>query len=71
MYLLALFQVSGLLRVSPAGSGKTSKIKLSGPAKASGLSKRSSQKKVGVNDENKPGLQVTISDLWKNFGFKK
>ncbi|KAK1170989.1 exonuclease 1-like [Acipenser oxyrinchus oxyrinchus] len=65
-------KVSGLLRDSPAGSEKTSKIKLSGPAKASGLSKRSSQKKkVGVNDENKPGLQVTISDLWKNFGFKK
>ncbi|MGH0161033.1 UNVERIFIED_CONTAM: hypothetical protein FKN15_040366 [Acipenser sinensis] len=65
-------RVSGLLRDSPAGSEKTSKIKLSGPAKASGLSKRSSQKKkVGVNDENRPGLQVTISDLWKNFGFKK
>ncbi|XP_041105234.1 exonuclease 1-like [Polyodon spathula] len=62
-------KVSGLFRVSPAGSGK---IKLSGPAKASGLSKRSSQKKkVRVNDENKPGLQVTIHDLWKNFGFKK
>ncbi|MGH0141377.1 UNVERIFIED_CONTAM: hypothetical protein FKN15_073630 [Acipenser sinensis] len=66
------FIVSGLLRVSPAGSGKTSKIKLSGPAKASGLSKRSSQKKkVGVSDENQPALQVTIRDLWKNFGFKK
>ncbi|XP_033861414.2 exonuclease 1-like [Acipenser ruthenus] len=65
-------KVSGLLRVSPAGSGKTSKIKLSGPAKASGLSKRSSQKKkVGVSDENQPALQVTIRDLWKNFGFKK
>ncbi|MBN3285729.1 EXO1 Exonuclease, partial [Polyodon spathula] len=71
-YLLSLFQVSGLLRDSPSCSEKTSKIKLSGPANASGLSKRSSQKKKArVNDENKPGLQVTISDLWKNFRFKK
>ncbi|XP_041107822.1 exonuclease 1-like [Polyodon spathula] len=65
-------KVSGLLRDSPSCSEKTSKIKLSRPANASGLSKRSSQKKKArVNDENKPGLQVTISDLWKNFRFKK
>ncbi|XP_066553052.1 exonuclease 1 isoform X2 [Amia ocellicauda] len=66
-------KVSGLPRAGAGGGGLAGKIRPSAPARASGLSKKSSggKKKVGGNDENKPGLQATISDLWKNFGFKR
>ncbi|XP_048212852.1 exonuclease 1 isoform X1 [Perognathus longimembris pacificus] len=49
------------------------KIKPLVPARVSGLSKKpaSIQKRNHHNSENKPGLQIKISELWKNFGFKK
>ncbi|XP_069464243.1 exonuclease 1 [Ambystoma mexicanum] len=66
-------KVPGLHKSKSVGPGLTTKLKPLLPAKASGLSRKSlsAQKKNVRNNENKPGLQVTISDLWKQFGFKK
>ncbi|XP_043914341.1 exonuclease 1 [Protopterus annectens] len=67
-------KVLRLQRVSPGTPKQNTTFKLSGPAKASGLRKRSSssqKKKTTFNDENKPSGQVKINDLWKNFGFKR
>uniref|UniRef100_H3BBZ0 Exonuclease 1 n=1 Tax=Latimeria chalumnae TaxID=7897 RepID=H3BBZ0_LATCH len=57
---------SGVLR-------RNTKVKASGPVRVSGLSKKSAgvSKKAPPNDENKPGVQVKINEMWKNFGFKK
>lgn len=43
------------------------------PAKVSGLSKKLASAKKENHDsaENKTGQQVTITDLWKSFQFKK
>lgn len=51
----------------------TTKIKPLVRARVSGLSKKpaSTQKRKHPNAENKPGLQIKINELWKNFGFKK
>uniref|UniRef100_A0A8C9ZNX4 Exonuclease 1 n=1 Tax=Sander lucioperca TaxID=283035 RepID=A0A8C9ZNX4_SANLU len=52
----------------------TSKVPTLGPARASGLSRKSvgSARKTSLsNNENNPGAQATISSLWKNFSFKK
>lgn len=51
----------------------TTKIKPLVPARVSGLSKKpgSILKRKHHDAENKPGLQIKISELWKNFGFKK
>lgn len=69
MYL----QIPGLHKFSSVGSRIVSKVKPLMPAKVSGLSKKlpSVQKKNHCNAENKPGLQATISELWKNFQFKR
>nr|XP_033793140.1 exonuclease 1 [Geotrypetes seraphini]XP_033793141.1 exonuclease 1 [Geotrypetes seraphini]XP_033793142.1 exonuclease 1 [Geotrypetes seraphini] len=66
-------KVSGLHKSRSVGSGLMTKLKSMAPAKVSGLSKKltTTQKKNHQNNENSPGLQVTINDLWKNFGFKK
>nr|XP_015218223.1 PREDICTED: exonuclease 1 [Lepisosteus oculatus] len=58
-------KVSGLSRASAGGRGAAGKLRARAPARASGLRKRGS-----TNDENRPGLQATISDMWKNFGFR-
>ncbi|XP_067844387.1 exonuclease 1 [Heptranchias perlo] len=69
-------RVPGLHKLSPGSSRKSAKLKLPGPAKASGLNKRSlssgslQKKKSAPNNENKPEVQITIHDLWKKFGFK-
>ncbi|KAK7901729.1 hypothetical protein WMY93_018498 [Mugilogobius chulae] len=42
-----------------------------GPARVSGLKRKSGLTKPSVTNENSPGVQATISGLWKNFGFKK
>ncbi|KAM4861901.1 exonuclease 1 isoform 2-T5 [Thomomys bottae] len=65
-------KVPGLHKSSSTDSLAT-KIKPLVPARASGLSKKpaSIQKRNHHNSENKPGLQIKISELWKNFGFKK
>ncbi|XP_037667094.1 exonuclease 1 [Choloepus didactylus] len=65
-------KVPGLYKSSSADSLSTTKIKSLVPAKVSGLSKKpASIQKRNHNAENKPGLQIKINELWKNFGFKK
>ncbi|KAM5146784.1 exonuclease 1 isoform 1-T2 [Mantella aurantiaca] len=63
-------KVSGLLKSKSFDSRSGTKFKPMAPAKASGLSSRMPTK-AARNNENKPGLQATIGDLWKNFSFKK
>ncbi|XP_063287707.1 exonuclease 1 [Pelobates fuscus] len=63
-------KVSGLLKSKTTSSGFGKKVKPTAPAKASGLSSRG-RTKATHNNENKPALQATINDLWKNFSFKK
>eukprot|EP00062_Callorhinchus_milii_P013296 gi/632961244/ref/XP_007896648.1/ PREDICTED: exonuclease 1 [Callorhinchus milii] len=66
-------RVPGLCRLSRRSSTSSTKLKPMGSAKASGLSKKSiglQKNKSATNDENNPRVQVTIRDLWKNFGFK-
>ncbi|KAM4694106.1 exonuclease 1 [Discoglossus pictus] len=60
----------GLLKPKSTGSNLGTKVKQMVPAKASGLRSKGLKKATETN-ENKPGLQATINDLWKNFGFKK
>ncbi|XP_052056591.1 exonuclease 1 isoform X2 [Apodemus sylvaticus] len=71
--ILGQNKVPGLCRSSPMASFSTTKIKPLVPARVSGLSKKpgSVQKRKHRDAENKPGLQIKISELWKNFGFKK
>ncbi|KAI5102816.1 exonuclease 1 [Silurus meridionalis] len=64
-------KVSGLSRLRPSEQKKGSKICPSAPARASGLRKKAQGKKMAVSNENSPGLQATISGLWKNFSFNK
>ncbi|KAK2505561.1 hypothetical protein MC885_001065 [Smutsia gigantea] len=66
-------EVPGLHKSSSVDNLSTTKIKPLVPARVSGLSKKPSniQKRNHHNAENKPGLQIKINELWKNFGFKK
>ncbi|XP_053768917.1 exonuclease 1 isoform X2 [Desmodus rotundus] len=66
-------EVPGLYKSSSMDNLSTTKIKPLVPARASGLSKEpaSIQKRKHHNAENRPGLQIKINELWKNFGFKK
>ncbi|KAM9053266.1 LOW QUALITY PROTEIN: exonuclease 1-like [Megaptera novaeangliae] len=66
-------EVPGLYKSSSVDNLSTTKIKPSVPARASGLSKKPSsiRKRNHHNAENKPGLQIKINELWKNFVFKK
>ncbi|XP_045839524.1 exonuclease 1 isoform X2 [Meles meles] len=66
-------EVPGLYKSSSMDSLSTTKIKPLVPARVSGLSKKPSsiQKRNHHNAENRPGLQIKINELWKNFGFKK
>ncbi|XP_048699709.1 exonuclease 1 isoform X3 [Caretta caretta] len=66
-------KVPGLQRSNFVRSHVVTKLKPLMPAKVSGLSKKllSAEKKNHHNAENKPGLQVTIRDLWKNFQFRR
>lgn len=64
-------KVSGLSRISPSEQEKGSKIRPCAPARASGLRKKAPGKKMAVTNENSPGLQATISGLWKNFSFNR
>lgn len=68
-----ILQVPGLYKSSSLDSLFTTKIKPLVPARVSGLSKRPARvpKRKDDNAENRPGLQTKISELWKNFGFKK
>lgn len=66
-------KVPGLYKSSSMENLSTTKIKPLVRARVSGLSKKpaSIQKRKHPNAENKPGLQIKINELWKNFGFKK
>ncbi|KAL7383451.1 hypothetical protein ABVT39_011017 [Epinephelus coioides] len=67
-------KVSGLLKPQSSNQRHASKERVFGPARASGLRKKSlgfGKKTVSSNNENNPGVQATISSLWKNFSFKK
>ncbi|XP_008692927.1 exonuclease 1 [Ursus maritimus] len=66
-------KVPGLYKSSSVDNLSTTKIKPLVPARVSGLSKKPSgvQKRNHHNAENRPGLQIKINELWKNFGFKK
>ncbi|KAL0964402.1 hypothetical protein UPYG_G00323340 [Umbra pygmaea] len=70
---LVRIKVAGLPRMKPGNQGKGTKIRPSAPARASGLRKTPAGpgKKSSTNNENNPGLQATITGLWKNFSFKK
>ncbi|KAK5853531.1 hypothetical protein PBY51_014676 [Eleginops maclovinus] len=65
-------KVSGLLRLKPISQSPAATVRTLGPARASGLRRKpvGSGKKPS-NNENNPGVQATISNLWKNFSFKK
>ncbi|XP_044772360.1 exonuclease 1 isoform X2 [Neomonachus schauinslandi] len=66
-------KVPGLYKSSSVDNLSTTRIKPLVPARVSGLSKKPSsiQKRNHHNAENRPGLQIKINELWKNFGFKK
>ncbi|KAM9345078.1 exonuclease 1 [Symphorus nematophorus] len=66
--------VSGLSKPKPSSQGQAGKVRTLGPARASGLRKKSvgsGKKTSSTNNENNPGVQATISSLWKNFSFKR
>uniref|UniRef100_A0AAX7TB20 Exonuclease 1 n=1 Tax=Astatotilapia calliptera TaxID=8154 RepID=A0AAX7TB20_ASTCA len=68
------FQVSGLPKPKTSSQSQTARVQTLGPARVSGLRKRSlnlGKKFPSVNNENNPGVQATISSLWRNFSFKK
>ncbi|KAM6208304.1 exonuclease 1 isoform 3-T3 [Sarcoramphus papa] len=66
-------EVPGLHKSSCIGSRIVTKLKPLIPAKVSGLSRKLSpvQKRNHCDAENKLGLQATISELRKNFQFKR
>ncbi|XP_054568976.1 exonuclease 1 [Eptesicus fuscus] len=66
-------KVPGLYKSSSLDSLSTTRIKPLVPARVSGLSRRPArgQKRKHHNAENRPGMQIKINELWKNFGFKK
>ncbi|CAL8255565.1 unnamed protein product [Lota lota] len=72
--------VAGLPRSRPSNQGAVPPAKLHpvAPARASGLRRRPSgsqgppgKKPPTNNENNSPGVQATISNLWKNFSFKR
>ncbi|KAM7408102.1 hypothetical protein PAMA_001995 [Pampus argenteus] len=69
-----ILKVAGVLKPKSNNQGQATKVWALGPARASGLRKKSvhSVNKTSIpNNENNPGVQATISSLWKNFSFKK
>ncbi|XP_068424462.1 exonuclease 1 [Clinocottus analis] len=61
-------QGSGLSRPRSSGRAPAAPRRALGPARASGLRRTKSS---SSNSENNPGVQATISSLWKNFSFTK
>lgn len=67
-------KVSGLSRLKSSAGHQAAKTAALGPARASGLRKKagaSGKKCCSPTNENNPGVQATISSLWKNFSYKK
>uniref|UniRef100_A0A8C3ATC2 Exonuclease 1 n=1 Tax=Cyclopterus lumpus TaxID=8103 RepID=A0A8C3ATC2_CYCLU len=66
-------QVSGLSKPKSGRQAPAAPVRTLGPARASGLRRKSvasGKKTSSPNNENNPGVQATISSLWKNFSFK-
>ncbi|NWV00011.1 EXO1 Exonuclease, partial [Upupa epops] len=72
-HTINISQVPGLHKTTCLGSHIVTKLKPLIPAKVSGLSRKLSpvQKRNHCDAENKLGLQDTISELRKNFQFKR
>uniref|UniRef100_A0A3P9PZ75 Exonuclease 1 n=1 Tax=Poecilia reticulata TaxID=8081 RepID=A0A3P9PZ75_POERE len=67
-------KVSGLSKPKSSMQKQAVNMSTLGPARASGLRKKtagSGKKCSSANNENNPGVQATISSLWKNFSYKK
>ncbi|KAM4729368.1 exonuclease 1 isoform 2-T3 [Anableps anableps] len=67
-------KVSGLSKLKSSMQNQAGNTATLGPARASGLRKKaahSGKKCSSTNNENNPGVQATISSLWKNFSYKK
>ncbi|KAM9365246.1 exonuclease 1 [Pholidichthys leucotaenia] len=67
-------KVCGLSKLNARSQAHVEKVRSLGLARASGLRKRpvgSGKKLSSPNNENNPGVQATISSLWKNFSFRK
>ncbi|MEQ2215353.1 hypothetical protein XENOCAPTIV_000053, partial [Xenoophorus captivus] len=67
-------KVSGLSKLKSSIRNQAVNTPALGPAKASGLRKKavgSGKKGSSTNNENNPGVQATISSLWKNFSYKR
>ncbi|XP_034408456.1 exonuclease 1 [Cyclopterus lumpus] len=67
-------KVSGLSKPKSGRQAPAAPVRTLGPARASGLRRKSvasGKKTSSPNNENNPGVQATISSLWKNFSFKK
>ncbi|XP_054653705.1 exonuclease 1 isoform X2 [Dunckerocampus dactyliophorus] len=65
-------KVAGLPKPTLSRVLTDTSVHVLGPARASGLRKRSvGLEKKSSNNENNPGVQATISSLWKNYSFKK
>uniref|UniRef100_A0A8C6UG78 Exonuclease 1 n=1 Tax=Neogobius melanostomus TaxID=47308 RepID=A0A8C6UG78_9GOBI len=57
--------------LSRPNAAQTQKSRALGPARASGLKRKSSLTKPSLNNENHPGGQTTLSGLWKSFSFSR
>uniref|UniRef100_A0A3Q3ANL0 Exonuclease 1 n=1 Tax=Kryptolebias marmoratus TaxID=37003 RepID=A0A3Q3ANL0_KRYMA len=67
-------EVSGLSKLRSSSGAQTATTPSLGRARASGLRKKSvgsAKKSSATNNENNPGVQATISSLWKNYSFNK
>ncbi|KAM8859298.1 exonuclease 1 isoform 1-T2 [Spinachia spinachia] len=62
-------KVSGLSKPKSSSQGQAARVRTLGPARASGLRRRSVAS--SSYNENNPGVQPTISSLWKNFSFQR
>lgn len=67
-------KVSGLSKAERSVREPTLRLQTLGPARASGLRRKSGatgRKNSSSNNENSPGVQATISSLWKSFSYRK
>ncbi|XP_021166411.1 exonuclease 1 isoform X2 [Fundulus heteroclitus] len=67
-------KVSGLSKQKSSIRNQAANTPTLGPARVSGLRKKAvgpGKKCSSASNENNPGVQATISSLWKNFSYKK
>ncbi|XP_061913743.1 exonuclease 1 isoform X2 [Entelurus aequoreus] len=71
---ISTFYIAGLPKPKLGRLVKDTQVQALGAARASGLRKKTGgfgRKSSNSNIENNPGVQATISCLWKNYSFKK